>query len=518
MDHRCRVARSRVARGRIAGRRVARGRVARGRFAGSHIRRRADPALPQRRRLLKVAAAAVVAHAAALPLAGPARASGTAYALLVGNTSYNPSDENLPPSLKCVRDLEARLKRYGFEVATFHDPSIAVVQAELDKLQRNIAASPANAGVFYFVGHGFQSNAENFLVPAGGDLKVTPEQLARTCISLERDVFARLKRGEGPAATVIMVDTCRTPDRPRAPTEGYNQTLPPEGCHVAFATGPGKRAFAPNDPQRHTLFAEALVTELDTTEASRSILLTLESVRAKVSRKVNAIEAIVRAFGPNAQEPELASHVSGDPSWIAGGAPQVVVAAAPTDATPGAAVQASASASAPAGSAPSPAELRAELERIRALASPEDAAARLKALVDKLPEGEGADLARQRLKDLDKVLEAARTARLNLDIDALLAGQTRRFAEDVARALKGDKYAAMRVADTLRRPAGAELIERTDHGRWMIFSAYLGNGIAAYRLSEHYRSVDRRDVEASRFLALARANQYTPPRQLNQGR
>ena len=101
---------------------------------------------------------------------------------------------------------------------------------------------------------------------------------------------------------------------------------------------------------------------------------------------------------------------------------------------------------------------------------------------------------------------------------ALLAGRTPRFAEDVARSLRGDKYAAMRVAEALPRPAGSELIERTDHGRWMIYAAYLGNGIAAYRLSEHYRSVDRRDVEASRFLALARANQYTPPRQLTQGR
>jgi hypothetical protein len=91
--------------------------------------------------------------------------------------------------------------------------------------------------------------------------------------------------------------------------------------------------------------------------------------------------------------------------------------------------------------------------------------------------------------------------------------------EDVRRALQGDKYAALRVAETLPRPAAAgDLIERTDHGRWMIFAAYLGNGIAAYRLSEHFRNVDRRDTEASRFLNLARANNYTPPRQLEAGR
>ncbi|MGZ5242087.1 MAG: hypothetical protein ACXWCN_18370, partial [Caldimonas sp.] len=117
------------------------------------------------------------------------------------------------------------------------------------------------------------------------------------------------------------------------------------------------------------------------------------------------------------------------------------------------------------------------------------------------------------------VLRAARTARLNLHTAPLEASLGARGAEDIRRSLQGDKYAALRVAEALPRPAaGGELIERTDYGRWMIFAAYLGNGIAAYRLSEYFRNVDRRDAEASRYLALARANQYTPPRQLEAGR
>ena len=194
-----------------------------------------------------------------------------------------------------------------------HDAAIAQVQAEVAKIQRAVVSRPDLPAMFYFVGHGFQSNAENFLAPAGGDLEVALAQLSKTCISLEKEIFVRLKRPIGPAATVIMVDACRTPDRPHMPGEGYNQTLPPEGCHVAFATGPGKRAFAPNDPERHTLFAEVLVHELDASPADRSMLLTLESVRAKVANRVNSIPTIVRVFGKNAQEPELASNVSGDP-------------------------------------------------------------------------------------------------------------------------------------------------------------------------------------------------------------
>ena len=431
------------------------------------------------------------------PLRSRAQTPAKGYALLVGNTSYNPAEENLPPAEKCLRDLETQLRRFGFDVVTFHDVPVAKVQAEVTKMQRAVAADPGLPAVFYFVGHGFQSNAENFLVPAGSDLNAVPAQLSKACISLEREIFTRLKRPVGPAATVIMVDACRTPDRPRSPGEGYNQTLPPEGCHVAFATGPGKRAFAPNDPQKDTLFAEVLVAELAISPPDRSILLTLESVRAKVANRVNAIPTIVRVFGQNAQEPELASNVTGDPPWAPGTAPS---AASATPATPAAAAS-------------------GELAAVRAVDSPEEAANRLRAFLQKTPEGDEADIARLRLRDLEAVLRAARAARLDLDVARLTANQPPRVAEDVRRALQGDKYAALRVAETLPQPsAGGELIERTDYGRWMIFAANLGNGIAAYRLSLYFRNVDQRDAEVSRYLAMARAANYTPPRQLESGR
>jgi hypothetical protein len=451
----------------------------------------------RRRRLLQTAFAA----GSALAWAGPTQAQPqpAGQALLVGNTSYNPRDENLPPALKCIRELEARLRRFGFEVVALHDASIAQVQAEVARIQRAVAARPNLPAVFYFVGHGFQSNAENFLVPAGGDLAVAAAQLSKSCISLEKEIFARLKRPVGPSATVILVDACRTPDRPRTPGEGYNQTMPPEGCHVAFATGPGKRAFAPNDPEQYTLFAEVLVAELDATPAERSVLLTLESVRAKVANKVNSIPTIVRVFGKNAQEPELASNVSGDPPWAPPAASGAVSAPPP-------AVR-------PAGPE-SP-----DLAAARALGSPEEAAARLRTYLEKSSEGDDAEVAKLRLRDLETVLRAARAARLNLDTAPLAASLGPRVAEDIRRALQGDKYAALRVAEALPRPTpGGELIERTDYGRWMIFAANLGNGIAAYRLSEYFRNVDRRDAEAARYLALARANNYTPPRQLEAGR
>src|SRR6185369_16882664 len=150
-------------------------------------------------------------------------------------------------------------------------------------------------------------------------------------------------------------------------------------------------------------------------------------------------------------EPEVASNVTGDPKWIA------VASAAPETGKP------------PADTPPvvvptaqvNPA-VAAELEATRGVASPEEAINRLKALIQKAPEGDQADIAQLRLKALENVLAAARSARLNLDIAAFAAGLPPRVAEDAQRALRGDKYAAMRVAETLPQPPAGELMERSD--------------------------------------------------------
>ncbi len=477
--------------------------------------RRGDGKGLGRRRFVQAAAAGVALPSLALHI-GRASAATGGRALLVGNTGYQPSDEDILPARKCVVDLEAQLRRFGFAVTTLLEAPLSQVRDQIGVLQQAVAADAGLPALFYFVGHGFQSNAENLLVPAGGNLDAKPEELARSCLSLEREVFSRLARPLGPAATVILIDACRTPDRPLKPPEGLNQTLPPGGCHVAFATGPGKRAFAPQERDRYTLFAEMLVAELAQTQPTGSVFASLERVRSRVLRRVNSIDVIVKLFGKDAQSPELASNVSGDPLWI-GAAPLPPVAPPAPPPAPAPAPLPAPSAAAPTPAPPDAQALAAELAAIAALSAPDEAYERLKALVDRLPDGELADLARLRLRDLERVLGAAREARLNPDL-AVLQGQPPKVTEDARRALRGDKYAALRVAEALAPPASGELIERSDQGRWMAFSAHLGNGIAAWRLSLHFRNVDRRDAEAARYANLARASGYIPPRQLGSDR
>jgi len=144
-----------------------------------------------RRRLLKLTTMGLVLSQ--LPLTSFAQASGSAagldrsngLALLVGNTAYNPNEENLPPAHKCLMALDERLRQYGFFTTVLHDAPVARVLEELDRLQQAVAADPDVAVVFYFVGHGFQSDGENVLVPAGADLQTEPQVLAPRCLSVD---------------------------------------------------------------------------------------------------------------------------------------------------------------------------------------------------------------------------------------------------------------------------------------------------------------------------------------------
>jgi hypothetical protein len=119
--------------------------------------------------------------------------------------------------------------------------------------------------------------------------------------------------------------------------------------------------------------------------------------------------------------------VSGDPPWVATAAGLL----ADTSTRPAADTAAVVVPAADVSSA------RAELDATREVASPEEAIKRLKGLMQTLPEGsELSDIAQLRVKNLEAVLGAARTARLSLDPAQLVAGRPARFAEDVQRAFR----------------------------------------------------------------------------------
>ena len=90
--------------------------------------------------------------------------SGRRIALVIGNSSYesiatldNPDDDAA---------LMARtLKAAGFEVTLLLDGTQSEMKRALVEFGRDLRSEGAEAGLFYYAGHGVQVRGENYLIP-----------------------------------------------------------------------------------------------------------------------------------------------------------------------------------------------------------------------------------------------------------------------------------------------------------------------------------------------------------------
>jgi hypothetical protein len=91
---------------------------------------------------------------------------------------------------------------------------------------------------------------------------------------------------------------------------------------------------------------------------------------------------------------------------------------------------------------------------------------------------------------------------------------------DIYKAGRGDKDAAARLGRHYGRSLGGGAQGPANVGRfegWMQYAAALGNGIASYHLSLHYRRTDQPQL-ASEYESRAQELGYTPPPSLDNKR
>jgi len=164
-----------------------------------------------------------------------------AKALVIGNANYNES--KLENTVNDAIDVGAILKRLGFEVDIITD----VNRIEQDKAITDFATSlnKYQIGLFYFAGHGFQINNENYL--AAIDTSVEDEPHARhTAFPL--NIFLDYLDKATNDSTIIILDACRSNLTSRSwyrsiANSGLAPILAPKGTLIAFATSPGHTAL-----------------------------------------------------------------------------------------------------------------------------------------------------------------------------------------------------------------------------------------------------------------------------------
>ncbi len=213
----------------------------------------------------------VPALALALALLAPALAAQEArVALVIGNGAYaavpklgNPAND--------AQDVAAKLTELGFKVTRLADAKLA----DMLKAQRDFAEGAKSAGmrVFYYAGHGVQSEGQNWLLPVDADVKEDYE-LKTKALSAQLVLDGLKAAGQG--VNIVILDACRdNPFKASSRSAGASRGLAvmgTSGSLIVYATAPGSTAA--DGDGRNGLFTEALLSRLDSPGLSLQEIMT----------------------------------------------------------------------------------------------------------------------------------------------------------------------------------------------------------------------------------------------------
>lgn len=202
-------------------------------------------------------------------------------ALVIGNAKYVHAGK-LRNSGHDAEDVAKVLERCGFEVTLVNDATHKQMDKALKAFKAKLAEQ--DVGLFFFAGHGFQIDGDNYL--AAVDTEVDDEIEAKHgSLSLNR-VIAQMEKADT-ATNIIILDACR--DNPferswhRGTARGLAAVYAPRGTMIAFSTSPGQ--FADDGKGRNGAYTAALLEHIDAQDCS------IEAMFKRVRNTLNATTA-----------------------------------------------------------------------------------------------------------------------------------------------------------------------------------------------------------------------------------
>lgn len=288
-------------------------------------------------------------------------------ALVIGNGAYTnaPALKNPPND---ARDMAANLKTLGFDVSS----GVNVSQREMKRLIREFGQrlKAGGSGLFYYAGHGVQARGHNYIIPVDADIQSEADvEDSGVDVGLVLNYMADAQNG----LNIVILDACR--NNPfsrsfRSATDGLAQVDAPTGTLIAYATAPGR--VAADGAGDNGLYTSELLKAMRVPGVSVTDMFM--QVRGEVMKKTG-----------NKQVPWEASSLVGSFYFSGGLASSAASNAVTTDTSPGG----------PRFDA-SAFEYN-YWDSIKNSTSVDD----FKAYLAKYPNGQFADLARNRIKNLE---------------------------------------------------------------------------------------------------------------------
>ena len=188
----------------------------------------------------------------------PVAAKSKRYALVIGNAAY--SNNTLRNPVNDATDVAKKLGNLNFEVTLLSDQNRREM---IDAINGLSAKKEYEAVMFYYAGHGIQSNDKSYLIPL--DAKIAQESdLEHEGVDVAR-VLAKLE-DSGCNTKIIVLDACRNNPLERSWRRGDNDKglsamSAPSGTIIAYATAPNN--VADDGTGRNSPFTHAFLNALD---------------------------------------------------------------------------------------------------------------------------------------------------------------------------------------------------------------------------------------------------------------
>jgi hypothetical protein len=200
-------------------------------------------------------------------------------ALVIGNSSYRAGDYLKNPEHD-ARDVAEVLEKLGFTVHIHLNTTQIGMKQAIDDFGEQLREY--DVGLFFYAGHGIQSEGYNYLIPVDADIN-RERDVEYTCVEAGR-VLSRME-DSGTDANIVILDACRNNPFEKSWTkhshgQGLAFMTAPSGSLIAYATAPGTTAS--DGPGENGVYTSALLKHIVT--PGISILELFQLVRSEVKK------------------------------------------------------------------------------------------------------------------------------------------------------------------------------------------------------------------------------------------
>lgn len=194
-------------------------------------------------------------------------------ALVIGNDNYHKLKE-LTNAVNDATEIGKIFQKLGYDVILKTNIESRESDDTLKELEERIQNNKYDCCIFYFSGHGFEENGENYLALIDTEEKY----LERTSIKLN-NIFYSIKRSDV-KISILIIDACRISTN-RGSSSDSSRINVPQGSIIAFSTSPyagaSDRGF-----EKHSIYTGALIKHL----SSVKDYITVEELFKRVRKTV----------------------------------------------------------------------------------------------------------------------------------------------------------------------------------------------------------------------------------------